>query len=224
MAPHGFWQTVEHGPPPGDDAVGYGSLYPGRVGAGWIACPIRVLPGDGTAAVASLILNQASFAVQDTLAAALVAQVAPHTPDVVVGVPTLGLSLAAAVARGLGHGRFVALGTSRKFWYDDRLSVPVTSITSPDAGKRLFLDPRMLPLLDGRRVLLVDDVFSTGRTLRAALALLSIAGVAPVACAAAMVQGEGWRGASDLPVAAAFATPRLIRGADGRWRPDQRIM
>ncbi|MFN6978958.1 MAG: phosphoribosyltransferase family protein [Gemmobacter sp.] len=169
MAPHGFRQTVEHGPPPRDDAVGYGSVFPGRVVAGWIACPIRVLPGDGSAAVTSIILNQASLAVQDALAAALVAQLVPLGPDVVVGVPTLGLSLAAAVARGLGHGRFVALSTSRKFWCDGRLSGPVTSITASDAGKRLVLDRRTRPLPDRRRVVLVDDVFSTGRTRRAAL-------------------------------------------------------
>jgi hypothetical protein len=39
--------------------------------------------------------------------------------------------------------------------------VPVRSITSP-AERRLWLDPRLLPRLVGRRVLLVDDVVSTG--------------------------------------------------------------
>jgi adenine/guanine phosphoribosyltransferase-like PRPP-binding protein len=213
MEPQAFWQEVRRDPPP---VAPYGPVFPGVLADGWIPCPVRVLPGDGTAAVASLILNQASFAVQDALAAALAARLSAHAPEVVVGVPTLGLSLAAAVARGLGHRRFVALGTSRKFWYEERLSVPVTSITSPDAAKRLWLDPRMLPLLAGRPVALVDDVFSTGRTLRAALALLEAAGVVPVVCGAAMVQGQGWR---DVPatVEAAFATPRLVRHGDGWW-------
>lgn len=213
LTPHGFWQEVRRDPPP---VAPYDTVFPGVLAAGWIPCPVRVLPGDGSSAVASLILNQASFAVQDALAAALTARLAAHAPEVVVGVPTLGLSLAAQVARGLGHPRFVALGTSRKFWYEEQLSVPVTSITSPDAEKRLWLDPRMLPVLAGRRVALVDDVFSTGRTLRAALALLQAAGVVPVVCGAAMLQGTGWR---DVPVAVegAFATPRLVRRADGWW-------
>ncbi len=163
---------------------------------------------------------------QDALAAALAAALAdrlrPHRLKVAVGVPTLGLSPAVAVARRLGHSRFVALGTSRKFWYDPAPPVPVSSIISPDEEKRLWLDPRMLPVLDGRRIALVHDVASTGvasmrRTAAAALALLAAAGVAPQAAGFAVLQGAGWRAAvGALPVAGAFATPRLVRGADGR--------
>jgi hypothetical protein len=53
------------------------------------------------------------------------------------------------------------LGYSRKFWYDDALSEPVNSITSLDVGKLLRLDPNLLPLVEGRRVALVDDAIST---------------------------------------------------------------
>jgi hypothetical protein len=42
--------------------------------------PIRVLPGDGTQAVASLITNQASFRVLDAIADVLTAQVAQLGP------------------------------------------------------------------------------------------------------------------------------------------------
>jgi adenine/guanine phosphoribosyltransferase-like PRPP-binding protein len=227
LPPHGFWQDL-HAPGtlPGDDAEGYGALYPARLPDGrGIAFPVRVLPGDGTRAVASLILNQASFAVQDALADAVAAVAAPHAPDVVAGLPTLGLGLAGDVARRLGHPRMVALGTSRKFWYDEALSVPVASITSP-GEKRIWLDPRMLPLLGDRRVLLVDDAISTGRTALAALALLDAAGVRPVAMAVAMAQGTLWRAAlaaaghGGLPVVHAVATPRLALDRDGRWRPE----
>ena len=83
-------------------------------------------------------------------------------PDVIVGLPTLGLTLAAATAQSIGHHRYVPLGTSRKFWYDESLSVSLSSITSPDVHKRLYIDPRMLPLIEGRRVALIDDVISSG--------------------------------------------------------------
>jgi adenine/guanine phosphoribosyltransferase-like PRPP-binding protein len=223
--PHGFWQELY---PPGHFAPvagGWDRVFPGTLPDGrQIALPIRVLPGDGQQAVASLIVNQASFAVEAALAAAMAEALRPFDPEVVVGVPTLGLTLAAGVARALGHARMVALGTSRKFWYDEALSEPMTSITSPDQAKRVYLDPRMLPLFAGRRVALVDDVASSGRTLAAVLRLLARAGIVPDVAAFAMLQGEGWRAAvaasptPGLAVRGAMATPRLALGADGHWR------
>ena len=224
LAPHEFWQDLfAAGTLPGDDAAGYQGLYPARLPDGrQIALPIRTLPGDGTQGVASLIVNQAGFAVADALADVLAARLASHAPEVVVGLPTLGLGLADAVARRLGHRRMVPMGTSRKFWYDEDLSEPLSSITTPGQGKRLYLDPRMLPLLSGRRVALVDDVASTGSTLRAALAVLAKAGVTPVACGFAMAQGQLWSVAvpPGMGFEAAIATPRLRLGTDQRWRPD----
>jgi adenine/guanine phosphoribosyltransferase-like PRPP-binding protein len=223
IAPHQVWQDLW---PPGsfdpDRADGHESLWPGTLPDGrQILQPIRALPDAPEQGVASLIVNQASFAVVAALMDHMTTAACPHAPDVVVGVPTLGLGLAEGVARRLGHARYVALGTSRKFWYDPALSVPMRSITSPGAGeKRLYLDPRLLPLLDGRRVLVVDDVLSTGQSLASTLALLDLAGVRPVAAVFAMLQGQRWQGvvrAAGLPVAAAFATPRLRRLDAGRW-------
>lgn len=179
-----------------------------------ILLPIRTL-ADGRG-VASLIVNQAGFAVLDALADAVAEGLRPHAPEAIVGVPTLGLTLAEAVARRLGHSRMVPLGTSRKFWYDEALSVELRSITTPGGGKRLYIDPRMLPLLRGARVAVVDDVLSTGASIAATLRLLDLAGVAPVAIGAAMLQGEAWRDrVGAMPVAAAFATPILTKTAEG---------
>jgi adenine/guanine phosphoribosyltransferase-like PRPP-binding protein len=75
------------------------------------------------------------------------------------------------VAERIGHCRYVPLGYSRKFWYDDSLSEPVSSITSPGAEKRLRLDPNLLPLLEDRRIVVVDDAISTGATAIAAIYL-----------------------------------------------------
>ncbi len=196
LSPHEFWQVLH---PPGSFPDGPGVLhrdfYPASLPDGrQLRLPIRILPGDGGRAVASLIVNQASFAVEDAVAEAMAALWRPAEAEVVLGVPTLGLALAGNLARRLGHGRMVALGTSRKFWYDDGLSEPLKSITSPGGGKSLYLDPRMLPLLAGRRVLLVDDVVSTGSSLAAALRLLERAGITPVGVAVAMEQGGRWRG------------------------------
>lgn len=150
IPPEAVWQDL-YAPGSFDDAGPQGTVFPATLPDGrQILLPIRALPGNDDAAVASLILNQAGFAVLDACADVLAAALRPHAPEVIVAVPTLGLPLAEGVARRLGHSRLVPLGTSRKFWYREDLSVPVTSITSPDMAKRLYLDPRMLPLLAGR--------------------------------------------------------------------------
>jgi adenine/guanine phosphoribosyltransferase-like PRPP-binding protein len=85
-----------------------------RPRASRLVLPIRKL-ADGLHGLASLIINQASFAVQDALATDFFAQrIERFEPDVVVGLPTLSLTLASAVARKRGRARYVPLGTSRK--------------------------------------------------------------------------------------------------------------
>lgn len=183
-----------------------------------ILLPIRAL-SDGKRGVASLILNQASFAVLDAIADDLAERLTPYAPEVVVAVPTLGLPLAEAVARRLGHRRMVPLSNSRKFWYDDALSVEMSSITSPGQGKRLYLDPRMVPLLRGR-VAVIDDVLSTGSSIASVLRLMALQGVRPVAIGAAMLQGEDWtRHVGTCPVEGAFRTPILQRTSEGWAQP-----
>ena len=222
LLPHQFWQDIA---PPGTYAAtstNFVDSYPASFADGrQLLLPIRILPGDGTRAVASLIVNQASFAVEDALAGALVEQLAPFAPDVIIGVPTLGLPLAANVARRLGHHRMVALGTSRKFWYRDELSEPMSSITSPTHAKTIFLDPRVLPLLDGKRVALIDDVISSGSSMAAVLRLLNKAHIDPIVIGAAMLQGDTWH-APLAPwrdrIVSAIASPLLEKSDDG-WRP-----
>ncbi len=224
MAPHDFWQEIH---PPGafPDAQEFTSCYVAALNDGrQLRLPIRVL-ADGEHALASLIVNQASFAVLDALAESLAEKIRPVRVDVVAGLPTLGLTLAAAVAQKLGHRRYIPLGTSRKFWYREDLSVTLSSITTPTQDKRLYIDPRMLPLLTGRRVALIDDVISSGASIVSALNLLTACGVEPAVIGAAMLQSERWREsiAAVGPqwiarIVGVFETPVLERNAAGGWQ------
>ncbi len=197
--------------------------YPVRLPCGrFLVLPLRRLP-DTNRAVASLIANQASHVVVGALADHMAEQAKELDADILVGLPTLGLAFASLVAERLGQTRYVPLGYSRKFWYDDALSEPVTSITSPGAGKLLRLDPNMLPLIKGRRVALVDDAISTGATAVAAVRLLQNAGAEIAGMVVAMKQTNRWQAAmsalpAPLPVRAVYGCP-MFELADGGWRP-----
>ncbi|KWT85512.1 phosphoribosyltransferase [Agrobacterium tumefaciens str. B6] len=221
-APHEFWQDIL--PPATFGTAGpHSSFFPAELDDGRQIClPVRPL-ADGEHALASLIVNQASFAVLEALAADLAAKLATFNADVVIGLPTLGLTLAAAVARHLGHSRYVPLGTSRKFWYLEELSVPMSSITTRQE-KRLYIDPRMLPLIENRRVALVGDVISSGSSIVSGLALPAASGIRPAVIGAAMLQSDRWREkiaafGPEWPerVRGVFATPLLTKAEDG-WR------
>ena len=223
MEPQDFWQRLQ--PPSSfDPGASFSDFYPARFDDGrLLPLPIRPL-SDGRHALASLILNQASFAVADAIADDLTTKLASYRPEVVVGLPTLGLTLASAVAQKLGHRRYAPLGTSRKFWYREELSVPLSSITTPHQQRRLYVDPRMLPLLERRRVVLVDDVISSGASMAAAIELMASCGVEPLALGVAMLQSNRWKERLALldpawpdKTIGVLATPVLTKTPDDRW-------
>ncbi|MFT3819650.1 MAG: phosphoribosyltransferase [Rubrivivax sp.] len=218
----GYWQDLlgeapADAPPPWRRSVPV-PLPDGR----WLRLPIRPLPHEEGHAVASLLCNHAALPVLDALGELLARQVAALGAEVVVGLPTLGLALAPIVARQLGHARYVPLGYSRKFWYDEALSAAVVSITSPGAGKRVYLDPHLRPLVEGRRVLLIDDAVSSGRTARAPWDLLESLGAQVMALGVAMRQGQRWRAELGPERAArvvgVFDSP-LLRATPTGWVP-----
>jgi adenine/guanine phosphoribosyltransferase-like PRPP-binding protein len=210
-----FWQDFAAA---GDAAPPFTGHWPAPMPDGSrLVLPLRDY---GEVAVAGFIANQAGFSVVRRIAGWMQQAASGFGAEVIVGLPTLGHVFAPLVAEALGHPNWVAPGYSRKRWYEEALSVPLSSSTSP-AERRLWLDPRLLPRLAGRRALLLDDVISTGASARAGLALLEAAGIRPAGLLVAMAQGDRWLASwpADLPVAAAFATP-LFRRAPGGWQPD----
>jgi len=220
----GYWQEIVATVPSRFSSIPtYRYGYPVTLPDGrFLVLPLRRLP-DGEHAVASLIINQASHDVTAALAAHMADLARPLAADILVGLPTLGLALTSHVAQALGHARYVPFGYSRKYLYDDALSAPVASITSPEPGKYLRLDPNLLPLIQGKRVVLVDDAISTGATAIAAANLLAKLKVEVVGMVVAMKQSNRWQAAmqalpGSLPVRGVYGCPLFRRGDDG-WRP-----
>jgi adenine/guanine phosphoribosyltransferase-like PRPP-binding protein len=153
--------------------------------------------------------NQTSFAVEAALAPLLTELAKGFDPEVIVGVPTLGLDYARLVAQGLGFPHYVALGNSRKFWYDDHLAVPMHSATSPGMKKNLYLDPALVERTKGKRTLIIDDVINTGGSAVAAIELMQRAGADVVGLAVVLIEGEAWK-----PAVSAFGVdwPDRVRG------------
>lgn len=181
-------------PDPSDaaESASFSTHYPVRLNDGCrLNLPLTPLPG-ADMAVALLMSNQTTFQVDRHLVQRLTHLVRALAPETVVGIPTLGLSYARAVAENIGLPDFVALGHSRKFWYDDGLSETAVSATSPDQSKRVYLDPALLERVSGRRVVIVDDVLNTGNTMASAVRLLQKAGATGIAIVAVLTEGWEW--------------------------------
>jgi adenine phosphoribosyltransferase len=76
-----------------------------------------------------------------------------------------------------------------KLYMTDILSVSVRSITTAKEQK-LFLDGADAKLMNGKRILIVDDVISTGESLRAIEELVRQAGGEVVGKMAILAEGD----------------------------------
>lgn len=186
--------------------------------------PLIALPGDDRA-IALLMANQTSFQVERKIVERLAVLVQAVTPDTVVGIPTLGLTYARPVAELIGLPDFVALGYSRKFWYDEVSSEATVSSTSPGQSKRIYLDPGLLERVQGRRVVVVDDVLNTGSTMTSAITLLHRAQAQVAGVVVVLTEGWQWQAAlaridPHIPTrVAALGHIPMFRRTPGGWVP-----
>lgn len=143
-------------------------------------------------AIALLMVIDMGIRFGDLVGEALARHFAPSRPDIVVGSATLGVPVAIEVSRRLGIDRYVILQKSPKFHLADALVEDVRSITTA-APQRLLLDRRSIKLLQGRRVLVVDDVIATGSSMAAAIRLVRRAGANIIGAGAILTEGHSWR-------------------------------
>lgn len=125
--------------------------------------------------------------------AALVERLASVDYDVLVTAEAKSIPLVHALAAATGR-RWVVLRKTYKLYMGDTLQAETVSITTRKP-QTLYLDEKDRSLLKGKRVVLVDDVVSTGSTLNGMRQVMELAGARVVAEAAVFTEGdpEKWR-------------------------------
>ena len=100
-----------------------------------------------------------------------------------------GIPLIHEMARQAGAARYFVARKKMKLYMGEALEVDVQSITTAGMQK-LFLTEEDAALMQGRRILIVDDVISTGKSLEALEKLVEKAGGIVVGRAAVLAEGE----------------------------------
>ena len=143
-------------------------------------------------AISLLMVIDMGVGFGERIGQALAARLAERRPDIVVGAATLGIPVAIEVSRHLGLDQYVIVQKSPKIHLGDALVGHVQSVTS-SGSQRLLLDRRAIPLLKGRRVVVVDDVVATGSSLAATLKLVRQAGAEVVGVGVILTEAHDWR-------------------------------
>jgi adenine phosphoribosyltransferase len=130
-------------------------------------------------------------------AAELLAKKVRRKPtDVVLTAEAKSIALAYELSKRLGHERFIVARKSLKVYMGDHISQKLRSITT-SSDQELVLTKEEMTCLAGKKVCLLDDVVSTGGTLKALEALVANAG-GIVTCRAAIWREGPWYRGSDL--------------------------
>ena len=122
------------------------------------------------------------------IAEELAKHIALFQPEVLLAPETKATALAYEVTRQLHLPRYVLARKSNKKCVSNAIKTQISSITTPEP-QELYLDEFDVQYLKGKRVVLLDDVLSTGKTLQG-LKTLAIKSKAEV-CAIAIVWLEG---------------------------------
>ena len=108
--------------------------------------------------------------------------------DYIITAEAKGIPLAHEMARQHGDAKYILARKGPKLYMRDIFSVTVNSITTAKEQK-LYLDGADAALMQGKKILVVDDVISTGESLKALEALVEKAG--GIICGKMAILAEG---------------------------------
>ncbi len=145
---------------------------------------------------------------------------APHRPDIVATNATCGIPVAMEVSRTLGLDDYLVLQKTKKIHLADAFTRPLRSITTDDT-QELRLDRARQHLVEGRRVVVVDDVISTGTSILAATDLVRAAGGELAGIGLLLAEGSAWRDklGEDAAIVESLGTIPVFRRGDDGWEP-----
>ena len=109
--------------------------------------------------------------------------------DFVVTAEAKGIPLAYEISKILNLNEYIVARKSIKAYMEEPIEVEVNSITTTNSQK-LYLNNQDANKIKGKRVALIDDVISTGQSLKALEKLVEKAGANVVAKAAILAEGD----------------------------------
>ena len=95
--------------------------------------------------------------------------------DYMVAPEAKAIPLVHEMARQSGRNEYVLVRKAKKLYMNDCLSVEDKSITT-EGQQMLFMDGKDAKMIQGKRVLILDDVISTGGSIKAVEDLVEQAG------------------------------------------------
>lgn len=109
--------------------------------------------------------------------------------DVMITAESKGIPLIHAMCRESGRNRYVLARKAKKLYMKDIVECEVQSITTT-ARQTLYIDGADAEFMKGKRVLIVDDVISTGESLHALEKLVELSGGNIVGRMAVLAEGD----------------------------------
>jgi len=109
--------------------------------------------------------------------------------DIIITPESKGLQLSHCLARELQHKYYAVVRKSKKLYVQGGLSVQVKSITT-DSIQDFYLSKNDVELIKGKKIAIVDDVISTGGSVRALEELVNLAGGTVVSKICVLAEGD----------------------------------
>ncbi len=109
--------------------------------------------------------------------------------DIMITAESKGIPLVYEMARQSGENNYLIARKAPKLYMKNVFSTEVTSITTAKK-QTLYIDSEDMERMRGKRVLIIDDVISTGESLRAVEKLVKQAGGNIVGRMAILAEGD----------------------------------